>query len=66
MNKCKNCGNELSKGIYKNNLINFCKACGYGLNNENDNIINLTNCNFCNLWFFKKTETLCKCRQLTE
>ena len=67
MDKCKNCGNDLSKALYNNKVINFCKRCGYGLPNENEsNIINLTNCNYCNLWFFEGQERVCKCRQLPE
>jgi hypothetical protein len=66
MIKCENCGNALSKGVYKNKLINFCKECGYGLPDEEGGIINLINCTFCNKWFYKEKEKTCKCRQLTE
>lgn len=67
MNKCKNCNNELSKALYNDKVINFCKRCGYGLPNNNEyTIINLINCKECNLWFFKEQENVCKCRQLPE
>lgn len=66
MDKCKNCGNTLVKAMYNNKLINFCKACGYGLQDENELIIELTKCKFCNLWIFEKQEIICKCRQLTK